>query len=765
LLLLDGAGKFPSSAIPSVPAEVQDGSLTSVKIAPGEVVKSINTLHDDVELVAGSNVSITPNGNVLTISATPGGGGGDITAVTAGAGLMGGGTAGDVVLSIADQGVTGSKLKEGDITESKIAMGQVVKGLNGLTDQVQLTAGANIQITPSGNALLIAGTADGDITAVNTAPASGLTGGAQSGDVSLGIADGGVTTVKLADGAVATTKLAGMSVTSGKLADQSVTPVKLSGVGASPGQVLRFNGTDVEWATPGSGGGTLDMAYDFGGSGAGKTITADAGAVTVGGTDGFLVTGTYGSGSIPATGAGARMMFYPKKAAFRAGIVGGPSWDDVNIGEGSTALGLGGFSSGRGSATIGSACTANGEGAVAIGLGNTADSDYSISMGSWCSATNTNSIAMGYTNNSTADASTALGYKTWATGNYSTVSGYKCEATGVGSTAMGYLAMASGSYSTAFGQNTAASGYHSFAMGYSSVASGSTGTAIGFSNTASGEKSTAMGSYVSTNGKTGSFIIGDASTTSVWTSALPNQMKMRFAGGYQLYTNNTATTGVYMNGNTSGWINFSDRNRKENFKEVDGEQLLAKVRALPVTAWNYKNSDPSVRYIGPMAQDFWQAFHLGGSDSLGINSIAIDGVNLAAIKALEERTRQLRAVTERLEQANARLTQRKDTELSMIGEGRLENGRAHIDLDPAFLHTVRIDAEHPLNAFVQLMDDCNGVFVTNRSATGFDVVELAKGQSNARFSYRVVCSADDGEAASGRLASSSELIEIDARPE
>jgi hypothetical protein len=76
---------------------------------------------------------------------------------------------------------------------------------------------------------------------------------------------------------------------------------------------------------------------------------------------------------------------------------------------------------------------------------------------------------------------------------------------------------------------------------------------------------------------------------------------------------------------------------------------------------------------------------------------------------------------------------------SDYGEGQLVGGRVHIDLDAEFQQTVTVSAQHPLKVFVQLEDDCNGVFITNKSATGFDVVELQQGTSNARFSYRVVC--------------------------
>jgi hypothetical protein len=72
-----------------------------------------------------------------------------------------------------------------------------------------------------------------------------------------------------------------------------------------------------------------------------------------------------------------------------------------------------------------------------------------------------------------------------------------------------------------------------------------------------------------------------------------------------------------------------------------------------------------------------------------------------------------------------------------FGEGQLQGGRTHIELDPLYLETVTIDANNPMKVFVQLEGDCNGVYVS-KGSTGFDVIELAGGSSGVPFSYRVV---------------------------
>ena len=66
--------RIPLTAAPySLQAQtVSDSAITSEKIVNGQVVRSINSIKDDVVLAAGQNISISQNGKTITISATLG---------------------------------------------------------------------------------------------------------------------------------------------------------------------------------------------------------------------------------------------------------------------------------------------------------------------------------------------------------------------------------------------------------------------------------------------------------------------------------------------------------------------------------------------------------------------------------------------------------------------------------------------------------------------------------------------------------------------
>ncbi|MBL8003048.1 MAG: hypothetical protein JNL05_13925 [Flavobacteriales bacterium] len=72
-----------------------------------------------------------------------------------------------------------------------------------------------------------------------------------------------------------------------------------------------------------------------------------------------------------------------------------------------------------------------------------------------------------------------------------------------------------------------------------------------------------------------------------------------------------------------------------------------------------------------------------------------------------------------------------------LGSGQLVNGRAHVTLDPTFTRNILVNEQHPLRVFVQLRGDCKGVYVTNETSEGFDVVELQGGTSNVPFHWTV----------------------------
>ena len=134
---------------------------------------------------------------------------------------------------------------------------------------------------------------------------------------------------------------------------------------------------------------------------------------------------------------------------------------------------------------------------------------------------------------------------------------------------------------------------------------------------------------------------GDGATTSTNT----NSFTVRAPGGARCITA-TNLVGAFLASGATAWAALSDSNAKTGIEPVQPREILKKVAALPVTSWRYKH-DPQRRYIGPMAQDFHEAFGLGADDRT-INTLDTDGVTLAAIQGLVEELKERDAQIEAL---------------------------------------------------------------------------------------------------------------------
>ncbi|MDY0090935.1 MAG: tail fiber domain-containing protein [Flavobacteriaceae bacterium] len=294
--------------------------------------------------------------------------------------------------------------------------------------------------------------------------------------------------------------------------------------GNSPG-FYWWDNTVPEWKPIDSGANTLNQAYNQGGAGAGRIITAISGPVLVEGNDGLQVTGTFNSGALlDLENSGTRMFFYPRKAAFRAGSVGGTQWNDTNVGDNSIAFGRNTLASGQYGVAFGNSAYATAEGATAFGRFTTASGLYSTAFGRDTEASGDYAVAFGYGTfavktiasgdystafgrftTASAESATAFGHNTEASGNYSTAFGYgsdygKTIASGDFSTAFGYDTTASGVIATAFGDMTVASEIGATAFGGSTRAEGTYSTAFGLATSASGDYATAFGSITQSSG-------------------------------------------------------------------------------------------------------------------------------------------------------------------------------------------------------------------------------------------------------------------------
>lgn len=325
-------------------------------------------------------------------------------------------------------------------------------------------------------------------------------------------------------------------------------------------------------------------------------------------TGAFMAIGETDIGDMPVEGSGTRFMWLPYKGAVRGGYIDGTQWDDANVGYFSTAFGHN--------------ARASGDYGFAAGQNVVAANSWSTAFGQYSTASGAASVALGYYahTNSRQGSFVFSDRSVLDDGNFVTDESFKATAA------------------------------HSFNVR-------ATGGYWLFTNT--GVSTGLRLSHLSTNVAYGSFVWSDRSSDSSVTPTAQNQTIFRSSGGYWLYSDSGLSTGVTLAPGSGAWQNVSDRNMKDNFKAVNPREILRGVLALPISTWNYKTQDASIRHIGAMAQDFKAAFKVGEDDK-HISTIDPDGVALAAIQGLNEELKdELKTRDAKIERLETQLKQQQ----------------------------------------------------------------------------------------------------------
>jgi hypothetical protein len=283
------------------------------------------------------------------------------------------------------------------------------------------------------------------------------------------------------------------------------------------------------------------------------------------------------------------------------------------------------------------------------GIGNIATVDYAtVGGGQYNIASGFEAtVGGGVTNNASGGSATVGGGSgNSASGGAATVGG------GAGNSAsLSYATVGGGlsneaSGSSAFvggGNQNIASGLRSTVPGGSNnTASGDNTFAAGQNTTAAGDNSIALGTNVSVSADS-AFAWSDGSGP-LFSIGSDNTFNLKANAGFRFWTtaNHGDDIGARLPANSSAWTTLSDSTRKHRYGLVDAQEVLSKVCQLPIESWSYRADPEGYRHISPMAQDFWNAFHLG-DDSLSISTIDPSGVLFAAVQELAKQNAALAA--------------------------------------------------------------------------------------------------------------------------
>ena len=163
---------------------------------------------------------------------------------------------------------------------------------------------------------------------------------------------------------------------------------------------------------------------------------------------------------------------------------------------------------------------------------------------------------------------------------------------------------------------------------------------VGIGTTSPGAKLEVNGNIMTTSGAGIIAHSGGHGYLAITTAngSLPGQW-----GNYPTLKTDYAYLYFSVNGNYSAYMNaggiisnVSSKSKKENFENLDKQDILQRINNLNLERWNYTCEEDNIKRIGPYAEEFHNEFNLGGKDNTMIATYDVAGVSIVGIQALSE---------------------------------------------------------------------------------------------------------------------------------
>jgi len=296
------------------------------------------------------------------------------------------------------------------------------------------------------------------------------------------------------------------------------------------------------------------------------------------------------------------------------------------------------------------------------------------------------------------------GYAGATLGDTYGVFGRSASTNGIG--IYGWADAASGTTTGVYGLSDSSNGRgvygHASATGVYGLSYSTSGRGVyGHASASSG---TNYGVYGQSDSTAGQGLYGQATANSGWTFGVFGESDS--TDGRGVYGISDASSGV-----TVGALGRADS--PDGFG-VGGNGNAAGVG---VGAWSFS---------GNLIEAYAGSFP-GGNLRFYINqagNVYADGTYSSPASSLDGTTRALTA------------SQSTEVWLEDYGRAKLVDGRAAVSIAPDFAGVANLSVDYLV--FVTLEGDCQGVYITNKTPTSFEVREVNDGKSNIAFAYRIV---------------------------